>query len=353
MRGTLSTSESTPRRPRPGPWQALRAWRGWPWLAGAAMAALGALVVWLLVRQGRQVDWPGVWKALRALRAPTLAAAAALAWAGHLAYGCFDLFGRHVVRHGLGAARTMGITLIAYPFTLNLGSLIGGASVRYRLYSRQGLGVGQIAQVIALSMTTNWLGYCVLACALFWAWAPPLPEGWRMGSAQLPWLGTLLACVALGYLALCARRGGQQPLALRGRRLPLPTWGVALLQLALSCTHWALMAASVWVLARQQVPYAAALATVLLGAVAGLVSRIPAGLGVLEAVGTAVLAVHLPVSQALAVVLAFRAVYYFAPFAPAALALLATELWWRQRRPATGSKAKMASNAPQTSASSY
>lgn len=114
---------------------------------------------------------------------------------------------------------------------------------------------------------------------------------------------------------------------------------MALLQLVLSCTHWALMAASVWVLARQQVPYAAALATVLLGAVAGLVSRIPAGLGVLEAVGTAVLAVHLPVSQALAVVLAFRAVYYFAPLAPAALALLATELWWRRHQPTTSSQA--------------
>ena len=337
MHGPATSPVHTARRRRRSGWRRLRGWR---WLAGVAMAAVAALVVWLLVRQGLQVDWPGVWQALRALPVPTLAAAAALAWAGHLVYGCFDLFGRHVVRHGLGVARTMGVTLIAYPFTLNLGSLIGGASVRYRLYSRQGLDVGQIAQVISLSIATNWLGYCVLACALFWAWTPPLPEGWRMGSGQLPWLGTVLACVALGYLALCARRGGHRPLMLRGRRLPLPTWRVALLQLVLSCTHWALMAASVWVLARQQVPYAAALATVLLGAVAGLVSRIPAGLGVLEAVGTAVLAVHLPVSQALAVVLAFRAVYYFAPLAPAALALLATELWWRRHQPTTSSQEK-------------
>ena len=107
MHGPATSPVHTARRRRSG-WRRLRGWR---WLAGLAMAAVAALVVWLLVRQGLQVDWPGVWQALRALPVPTLAAAAALAWAGHLVYGCFDLFGRHVVRHGLGVARTMGVTL--------------------------------------------------------------------------------------------------------------------------------------------------------------------------------------------------------------------------------------------------
>ena len=97
-----------------------------------------------------------------------------------------------------------------------------------------------------------------------------------------------------------------------------------------------LYAGAVWALAQGQVPYPAALATVLLGAVAGLISRIPAGLGVLEAVGTAVLSAWLPATQALAVMLAFRALYYLAPLAVAALALLATELLWRRRAPQSG-----------------
>ncbi|MBV2218097.1 MAG: UPF0104 family protein, partial [Diaphorobacter sp.] len=112
MHGPATSPVHTAHRRRRSGWRRLRGWR---WLAGLAMAAVAALVVWLLVRQGLQVDWPGVWQALRALPVPTLAAAAALAWAGHLVYGCFDLFGRHVVRHGLGVARTMGVTLIAYP----------------------------------------------------------------------------------------------------------------------------------------------------------------------------------------------------------------------------------------------
>ncbi|WP_313071635.1 YbhN family protein [Melaminivora sp.] len=320
-----------------GRWRALLASRGWRWAGGAAMAAVALLVVWLLVRQALQVDWPAVWQALRQLPPRTLLLGALLAWASHLAYGCFDLFGRHAMRHPLSVARTMAITLIAYPFTLNLGSLIGGVSVRYRLYSRQGLSVGQIAQVVVLSIVTNWVGYFLLACVVFWGWAPPLPEGWHLGPQQLRWLGVLLAGVSLAYLALCVLRGGQA-LVFRGRSLPLPTWRVALLQLAISSVNWSLMGGAVWALAQGQAPYPAALATVLLGAVAGLVSRIPAGLGVLEAVGTAVLSAHMPVSAALAVVLAFRALYYLAPLAVAALALLATELLWRRRTGAEGAE---------------
>jgi uncharacterized membrane protein YbhN (UPF0104 family) len=85
---------------------------------------------------------------------------------------------------------------------------------------------------------------------------------------------------------------------------------------------------------------------VLLGAVAGLLSRIPAGLGVIEAVGTAVLSPWMPASQALAVVLAYRALYYFAPLAVAGVALLAWE--WRGKI-----QAKSASSAYPSSASSY
>lgn len=317
---------------QPGRWRTLLASRAWRWLGGALMALVALAVATLLVQRAMQVDWPAVWRALRALPAATLALGAALAWASHLAYGCFDLFGRHVVRHPLGVSRTMAITLIAYPFTLNLGSLIGGVSVRWRLYSRQGLDVGQIAQVVVLSIVTNWVGYFLLACAVFWRWTPQLPGSWQIGALQLRWLGVALAAVSVLYVLLCALRGGQ-PFIFRGRSLPLPTWRVALLQLLLSSLNWALMGAAVWALAQGQAPYPAALATVLLGAVAGLVSRIPAGLGVLEAVGTAVLSGYLPASQALAVVLAFRALYYLAPLAVAALALLATELLWRRQAP--------------------
>lgn len=317
---------------RGGRWQRLRRQRWWPWLASVLTGAFIVFVLTLLVRQAHAVDWSAVWTAFRALPVSVLASAGALCATSHLLYSTFDLFGRHYTRHGLSVARTVGITLIAYPFTLNLGSIIGGVAARYRLYTRQGVAVGQIGQIVGLSIITNWLGYFVLAGVVFWVWTPQLPAGWEMGAHQLPWIGAVLAAVTLAYLVLCMVRRGA-PLQVRGHAFPQPRWPVGLLQVALSAANWAVMAGALWLLTQQQAPYAAALATILLGAVAGLISRIPAGLGVLEAVGTAVLSAYMPTSQALAAVLAYRALYFFAPLALAAVAFGATELFWRRRQP--------------------
>lgn len=293
---------------------------------GAVVLLIGAL----LLRQARNVDWSAVWSALAAMPLPVLLGAAALAFASHGIYSTFDLFGRAYTRHGLPVGRTVGTTLIAYPFTLNLGSLIGGVTVRYRLYSRQGLSVGDIGQVVALSIITNWLGYFVLAGAVFWLWTPQLPEGWDMASHQLPWIGSAMATVTLLYLAACIARHGR-PVTVRGHEFTVPHWRTGLLQVVLSAVNWMVMAGAIWLLTRQQAPYVAALATVLLGAVAGLISRIPAGLGVLEAVGTAVLSAYMPAPQALAAILAYRTLYFFAPLALAALAFGVVELRWRSK----------------------
>ncbi len=330
MAARPSRADGTVAPPR-SRWARLRGQRWWPWLATGLTGGFAAFVLYLLWHQGSRVDWPAVWQSLRALPLAVVAPAAALAWSSHLLYATFDLFGRHYTRHGLPVARTLGITLIAYPFTLNLGSLIGGATTRYRLYSRQGVGVAAIGQIVVLSIITNWLGYFVLAGAVFWAWTPQLPEGWGVRSGQLHWMGLGLAAITAGYLALCAWRGGR-PLAVRGHDFPLPHAKAGLLQVAVSCANWMLMGGALWFLTRQQAPYAAALATVLLGAIAGLVSRIPAGLGVLEAVATAVLSAYMPPTQALAAVLAYRMLYFFAPLGVAALAFGATELFWKRRR---------------------
>ena len=154
--------------------------------------------------------------------------------------------------------------------------------------------------------------------------------GWTVAPWQWHLGGTVLGGLPLAYLALCAARRGRA-LTLRGHAFPLPHWPVALWQIAASATNWMLMGAAMWTVLQHQVAYPAALATVLLGAVAGLVLRVPAGLGVLEAVGVALLATDaLRQEQVLAALLAYRALYYFGPLVLAAVALGVAELRWRQ-----------------------
>ncbi len=301
-----------------------RAW--WPWLTRGLAGAFFLVVAGLIVHQARSVDWPAVWQAVLALPARVLWAGSALALLSHFTYGSFEWIGRHLTQHRLSRGATLGIAMTSYAFTLNLGSLIGGVGVRYRLYSRRGIDPGTIGQVVATSILTNWVGYLLLAALVPWFWIPPAVFGWTATAAQWRIGGALLALVPLAYFCLCFLRGGR-PLEMRGHAYPLPRWPLALWQLAVSVANWMLMGAALWAVLQGQVAYPAALATVMLGAVAGLVLRVPAGLGVLESVGVALLATEaLSKTDVLAALLAYRALYYFLPLVLAALAL-ATQEW--------------------------
>lgn len=303
----------------------------WPWAMRGIAIGFFAMVAGLIARQARTVDWPAVLQALRDLPTAALATGAALALLSHFTYGSFDWVGRHGSGHRLARGSTLAIAMTSYPFTLNLGSLIGGVGVRYRLYARRGVAPGTIGQVVGTSIVTNWVGYLLLAGVLAWLWQPPAVAGWTVAPWQWHLGGTVLGSLPLAYLALCAVRRGRA-LTLRGHAFPLPRWPVALWQIAASAVNWMLMGAALWTVLQHQVPYPAALATVLLGAVAGLVLRVPAGLGVLEAVGVALLATQaLGQEQVLAALLAYRALYYFGPLVLAAVALGVAELRWRQQ----------------------
>lgn len=304
--------------------------RWWPWLTRTVAALFFAMVAALIVRQARTVDWPAVLQALRALPPMALGVAGGLALLSHCTYGTFDWVGRHCTGHGLPRSTTLGMAMTSYAFTLNLGSLVGGVGVRYRLYARRGIDPGTIGQVVGTSIVTNWVGYLLLMAALPWLWQPPPLAGWALA----PWQWRLGASVAgllpVAYVLLCALRQGRA-LTLRGHAFPVPHWPIALWQVGVSALNWMLMGAALFTVLQGAVPYPAALGAVMLGAVAGLVLRVPAGLGVLEAVGVALLTTPtLGQDQVLAALLAYRALYYFVPLLLAGLAFGMAELRWRK-----------------------
>ena len=129
--------------------------------------------------------------------------------------------------------------------------------------------------------------------------------------------GVMMLLVGAAYAVLCLRRGGR-PFRWRGRRIAPPRAPVVAWQLAVSSANWLLMGLIVWLLLQQALPYTTVLAVLLLAAVAGVVTHVPAGLGVLEAVFVACLGSQLPTATLLAALVTYRAVYYLAPLVPAA-----------------------------------
>lgn len=297
----------------------------WPWLKRALTLLFFAGVAWLLFEQAQGIDWREVWSTLRGYPRASLLGAAALAATSLLLYSCFDLLGRHYTGHRLRAPRVMLVTFTSYVLNLNLGSLVGGVALRYRLYSRLGLRLGVITRVITISMLTNWMGYLMLGGFVFSFFTPGLPPTWKISSSGLQILGFALLGTGTAYLALCAF-SPRRRFMLRRHALTLPSGRLALLQVCLGALNWMIMGGVVFVLLQQTIAYPAVLSVLLVAAVAGVITHVPAGLGVLEAVFVALLSHQLPQHELLAALVAYRVIYYLAPLLLAALALLLMEM---------------------------
>ena len=291
--------------------------RRWgPRLLRAVSLLFLLLVAVLLVRHARTVDWRAVAAALAAVPPSTLAAVGALTVASYLVYGGYDLAARHYTGHHLSTRRVLAISLSSYAFALNLGAVLGGAGLRYRMYARSGLGNATIARIVAFVVATNWLGYVALAGALFVAGTILAPPGLRIAPALFRLVGIAMLLLAAGYLAACAKWHGRV-FHLRGHHFRWPSPQLGLVQAGLAALDWALMGTLLWVLLAGAHPWTLVMATLLLSAVATAVLHVPAGLGVAEAVFVAVLAGGVPEPRILAALLAWRAAYYLLPLVAA------------------------------------
>ena len=284
----------------------------WPWAKRGFTLLFFGVVAAMLVRYGEHVDWQEVLDSLREMPRFALMGALGLALSSHLLYSCFDLLGRRYTGHNLRTRTVMVINFISYAFNLTLGSIVGGVGFRYRLYSQAGLKNGVITRIVSMSMLTNWLGYKLLAGLLFIFHPLALPPAWHMGNHGLQWVGFLLVAISGAYIVACVRMGDHR-WTIRGHEIDLPPWRMALVQMAVSCINWMLMAGIVYVLLQQKVAYTDVLTVLLVGAIAGVVAHVPAGLGVFEFVFVALLSHVVPESRLLAALLGYRALYYIVP----------------------------------------
>ncbi|HZY16209.1 MAG TPA: lysylphosphatidylglycerol synthase domain-containing protein [Ramlibacter sp.] len=304
----------------------------WPWIKRIVGGLFLLVVIALLVRYARTVDWAEVRRSISELPRGVVAQAFVLAVASHLVYSLMDLVGRHYTGHRMRTREVMLVSFISYAFNLNLGSLVGGIGFRYRLYSKHGVRYGNITRVVTLAMITNWLGYILLGGLVFTLAPLELPQSWGVDSEELRMVGVGLLAFTVAYLGLCTF-SRQRSWTVRGHEIELPTLGMALAQLSISCTHWLTMAAVPWILLQGQVPYPAVLSVLMIAAVAGVLLHIPAGLGVTEAIFIALLSHRIPAHQVLGALLAYRALFYLVPLAVGALLYVTVEV--RSRREAT------------------
>ncbi len=218
---------------------------------------------------------------------------------------------------------------VSYAISNSLGfGMVAGAAVRFRFYTRWGVGALELSKIVLFQTTTFWLGLLVLG-------------GATLGLTPHPWLrelpgAPLLRGVGLGMLALGVAYAvlpfvRRQPLHVGRFELPVPAPLLAAGQFTLSILDWTLAAAVLAVLLPPgRVPFGVLLGSFLAAQVAGLVSHVPGGLGVFESLMVLALRAYLPAHAVLPALLVYRFVYYVAPLVVALLVLVAQELRERQ-----------------------
>jgi hypothetical protein len=203
------------------------------------------------------------------------------------------------------------------------GAWLGGIGFRYRLYSQLGVSPATTARLYLSTLVTNWTGYVAVAGVAFAFYGLDLPDEWRLSDNGLRWIGVVLAAVvAPAFLVACVR-ARRRSRSVRGHEFEVPDGRLAAGQMAVGALNWLLIGAVIWSLLPHggQAPhYGTVLATYLIAAIAGVVTHIPAGLGVLEAVFLALLGHRVSHAQLLGALLAYRALYYLVPLALAGLA---------------------------------
>lgn len=288
-------------------------------------------VAYLLVTHAKEIEWAKVFEAMRETDIKTLLTGFVIGFLCYTAYAAYDLFGRHLLKLNTSAVSTMIAAWISYACNLNLGAVIGSVALRYRLYSRLGVSSGDVTKIIGISVTSNWLGYCLLAGGLFVSGSIEPPESWAIGKTALQAIGAALLLVVGTYLYFCFF-SKKREYQIKNKSFTLPPAKIVLLQFGVACIHWTLMATTIYQFMPEELSFPTVYAVLLVSCVAGAVSHVPGGLGVLEAVFVALLAGDVPKYELIAGVFAYRCVFYLAPLLISLPLYLAFESYYKVRK---------------------
>lgn len=282
------------------------------------------LIPVLLYLLARNLDWNEVRHSLLAYKPGTLLIGLALALCSYLVFASYDLLARAYTGHSLPARQVLPVAFVCYAFNLNFTTWVGGVALRYRLYGRLGLDTATITRILTLGLLTNWTGYMLLAGTVFALRLVELPSDWAVGAAGLQLIGVLLLAIAVGYVLACGF-AKKRTWRWRAHEITLPSLRLALCQIALGASNWALMALLIFWLLPGEAFYPSILGIFLISCVAGVVAHIPAGLGVLEAVFLALLHGQIGQGTLVAALLGYRSLYYLIPLLLALVTYLVLE----------------------------
>jgi uncharacterized membrane protein YbhN (UPF0104 family) len=262
---------------------------------------LAALAAWVLWRTFQRISFADVLTQMQAVPASKLALAGLCAAAAFTVLAFYEVA---VVPLGHAVGQAM----------------LSGGALRYRMYTPAGFSATEVGATVLLANMPYGLCVGLLLDISLVSAAEMLEPMFRISSEWLRVLGVIGLCKDAGYVLLILLR--RKPVKLGGWSVNLPTPAMTALQLLVGLADVFLVSSVLYLLLPESVglTFLAFLGAYLASILAGVLSHVPAGLGVLESM-LLLLLPDVPPEQLLAAVLMYRVIYEIIPV------LLALALW--------------------------
>jgi glycosyltransferase 2 family protein len=288
-------------------------------------AAFFAAVIWLLGDELRELDTEEILAVVRGLSPSRIAAALVLTAASYSAVAGYDRLSARYAGVRLPPALGFSIPFVSYAFNFNVGAMVGAVGFRLRLYSRQGIDVKRIGAITVCSIVTNWCGCLTVLGAMLIADPSALHLGWGLSATTGRLLGLIAWAPVAAYLVVTALR--KEPVRFRGTRHPVPRPGFALAQVVLGSGYWLLVPLVIYALRppELEIRYSQLAVAYGVAALGGVIVRVPAGLGVLEAVFLEIFRGQVGAEPILGMLIAWRALFLLVPLGVATVVLTLLE----------------------------
>lgn len=297
-----------------------------PWLIGIVVVAILALMVNALREVAAQFSYRDLLDAVRATHAGAIGWAVLATAVSYLALTGYDASSMRYVGAVVKYRVSAETAFIAYALSnsVGLGVLTGGA-VRLRLYGAAGVEAGVISRAIAFNAAAFMLGISVVgAAALLWG-APSVAPALGIPAYALKIAAAFVLAGAAVLIILC--RDGRERLLFGRFKLRLPSASLALQQLLFSGVDIAATAAVLWfLLPPGAVDFPTFMGFFAIAIVLGVLSHVPGGLGVFEAIMLIALRDRVPAEVLAAALVLYRLIYYVLPLVLAMALLVAHEV---------------------------
>jgi phosphatidylglycerol lysyltransferase len=323
----LSSPLTSPPAPQPAEQQEL-----WRWVGPLAALLIFVAVVLVLHRQFAHLHVKNVVAHLHSIPREQILAALGFTAASYWLLTTYELLAFVYLKRAMPYTRILFTSFIAYSFGHTLGfAAFTGAAIRFRLYASAGIGAIDVAIVTAFCSLSLGIGLATVSGASLFLAPGHAATILRLHHNWSILVGLVLLAAVLGYaMWTCLAR---RALEIRGWSLHAPGPFVGLTQILLSVLDLSLSTAVLWSLlpAGSHVSFISFLGVYAAAVIAGIISHVPGGVGVFEAVILFTLP-GIPPDALLGSLLAYRAVYYLVPLIFGSLLFAAKELAAQRER---------------------